>query len=58
MTEPNYLEKLRRLIAEGKILAGEITNVVVAHDAWCSIYRGEPCDCDPDIHLMPQRGDA
>jgi hypothetical protein len=49
----NYYEKLMKLVAEGKILPAQITEVDVYHDDWCHIYQGGYCDCDPEIVLRP-----
>ena len=46
---PNYLVKIQRMIASGAIPPGAVTDVVVAHDSWCAIYRAAPCNCDPEI---------
>lgn len=44
----NYMKKLKRLEAEGKITAG-VHQFSVLHDDWCNIHRGGYCNCDPDI---------
>ena len=49
--EGNYLAKLRRLIREGKIPPGSTNLVTVAHDDWCAVFRGEACNCNPDVSI-------
>ncbi len=55
MAEPNYLKPLCWLLATGVIAPkpGEVRFVEVAHDDWCAIFKGEPCDCEPEIGLGP-----
>lgn len=47
--QSNYEKEIERLFQAGTIREGEVYNVLVAHDDWCSIYKNKPCDCDPDI---------
>ncbi len=47
---PNYLSKLQRLLEDGQIGAG-VYQIEVAHDRWCAIYLGGPCDCNPDVRV-------
>jgi hypothetical protein len=49
----NYFPKLLALWAQGKIPAGRLTDVEVAHDDWCGIYEGGYCNCDPDVRIRP-----
>ncbi|MEK7754511.1 MAG: hypothetical protein AAB654_21480 [Acidobacteriota bacterium] len=51
MDEPNYITKLRKMYAEGKLQPTGMYQAVVAHDDWCAMYDGRPCDCDPDIQV-------
>jgi hypothetical protein len=53
MKAHNHLKKLRKLIAQGKLptTAGSVSQVDVAHDAWCRIFKGKRCHCDPDIRV-------
>ena len=53
----NYMKKLLKLQAEGKLPKVGVNEVDVAHDDWCQVYRGGYCNCDPDIWLRrPQSG--
>jgi hypothetical protein len=52
MREHNHAKKLRKLIAQGKILSDgrAVSQVDIAHDPWCRLLRkGKRCNCDPDI---------
>jgi hypothetical protein len=50
--EHNYVKKLNRLIAQGALPVGVgVHQLDVCHDAWCRIYKGKPCNCDPDLRL-------
>lgn len=49
LTQPNYVKEMARLFDAGIIKRGDFLNVLVAHDDWCAIYDGKPCDCEPDI---------
>ena len=52
--EPEYMRRL--LLALGSWPADlgplpEITHATIAHDKWCSMFKGKPCNCDPEINL-------
>lgn len=47
--QPNYVKKMQELFDAGVIKRGDVLNVLVAHDDWCAIYDGKPCNCEPDI---------
>lgn len=38
------------------VMAGEVTQVVVAHDSACPLLRGGQCGCTPDVSV--KRSDA
>jgi hypothetical protein len=51
-TEHNYVAKLLRLQASGGVpLAPGVHDMAIYHDAWCGIYRGKRCNCDPEIKI-------
>ena len=52
----NYMKKLLKLQAEGKLPKVGIHDVSVAHDDWCQVYKGGYCNCDPDIKLRKPLG--
>jgi hypothetical protein len=47
----NYGIKLLKLYAEGKLPTCGLHVLDICHDAWCGLYRGQRCNCDPDIRL-------
>ena len=48
----NYEAKIDALTAAGKIPTEPgLNHIGVAHDNWCGINEGKPCNCDPDILL-------
>ena len=49
--QPNYLAKLIKLNDEGKARPGVLTIAHIYHDDWCAFFKGEPCNCSPDITL-------
>lgn len=52
----NYLIKILKLQAAGKIPKGGIHNLQIAHDNDCSYLKGKGhCDCDPDITVMEEK---
>jgi hypothetical protein len=53
MKAHSHVKKLRKLMAQGKIpmKAGTVSQVHVAHDDWCRIFKGQRCNCDPDIRV-------
>jgi hypothetical protein len=50
-TKHNYMKKLLKLQAEGKLPKVGLHDVDVAHDDWCQVYQGGYCNCDPDITI-------
>jgi hypothetical protein len=48
----NYNLKLLRLHAEGKVPTGGLWHADIRHDDWCAVFRGQYCDCDPDIRFV------
>ena len=51
MRRHNYLIKLRRLESECKLQPG-LWHADIRHDDWCGIFRGQRCDCEPDIRIV------
>jgi hypothetical protein len=49
----NYLLDVMRLIGSGRLEPGKTYRVDVYHDDWCAVYRHLPCDCHPDVCLVP-----
>lgn len=50
--EPNYLRKIRELIAAGILPADiSVNRLGIYHDEWCAIYQSPEavCNCDSDI---------
>jgi hypothetical protein len=50
----NYYEKLMKLVAQGEVPPGRVSEVDIYHDDWWLIYRGGYCNCDPEVRLRPQ----
>src|SRR5262249_24470123 len=57
-TGHNYYAKLVKLQEQGKLPAGSLTEVDIAHDDWCATCKGGYCDCDPDITLRARSTEA
>jgi len=51
MGTPNYLPKILKLQAAGKMPPGVLSHAVILHDQWCAIYQGRSCDCNPDVSI-------
>ena len=48
----NYQKKLARIQEQGGLnLAPGVHDMAVSHDVWCGIYKGNLCNCDPDIKI-------
>lgn len=46
----NHLRKIAAMVKCGDI--GNINEVVVTHDDYCSIFKGVAvCDCDPNVYV-------
>lgn len=41
----------QRLHARGIDVSGNVVNVFVRHDDWCTIYLGYDCNCRPDVEI-------
>jgi hypothetical protein len=49
---PNYVRKLHYLYRIGALPPGAGLHLVdIEHDAWCRIFQGKRCNCNPDIRL-------
>ena len=44
-----YHEKLAALAAS--MNEGGVHLINVMHDDWCAIWKGGPCDCNPDVEV-------
>lgn len=50
-------EYLRRLLLAHKELSTPgLSRIEVQHDAWCGVYSGKDCHCDPDITYIAADG--
>ena len=52
MKEPDYMKKVQQM--KDQFPRGVVTDVHVYHDDDCPIFRGFPCNCDPDIRVEPK----
>ena len=53
----NYAAKLLALGELGLIgEPGKVQEVDIYHDDWCGVYRGQPCNCNPEIKVRPDKG--
>lgn len=51
---PNYIRKLQKLQRQGLLPKEGLAEVAILHDDWCAIYKGQPCNCEPDINYRGQ----
>jgi len=51
---PNYMKKILKKLKDRQLPVG-VTDVLVRHDDWCDIYKGLPCNCDPEIEMKEMR---
>ena len=50
--EPAYMRQLSELWRAGKLPAGaNVHSVDIYHDEWCAVFKGEACDCEPEIKI-------
>lgn len=50
--EHHYVKKLTRLQAAGGLPVGVgVHQLDIRHDSWCRLYKGQRCNCDPDLRL-------
>jgi hypothetical protein len=49
----NYLKKIQALLKQSRTpWQPRHYSMGIAHDDWCQIYLGGPCNCDPDISII------
>ena len=48
-TTPHYLAPMAELIRQSRdrLKAGRVYTMEVAHDDWCLVFKGGPCNCNP-----------
>jgi hypothetical protein len=51
---PNYLTALLQHLLALEIEPGTIVHTEVRHDDDCVIWKGKPCDCEPEIETSPE----
>lgn len=57
--QPNYVRKLHYLWKIDALPREVGVHMLdVAHDAWCSIFQRQRCNCDPDITLKWMQADV
>ncbi len=47
----NYEKKLEKLRKSGVLPKVGLSQINIAHDDWCGIYKSKRCNCDPDVSL-------
>jgi hypothetical protein len=43
----DHIRKLPKVQPGAPLEKGKVYHAVFLHDAWCSIYDGGPCNCNP-----------
>ena len=49
----SYLEKVFSVAA--KVVDPDnprVHHIAICHDDWCGIFKGKPCDCDPEVNVI------
>lgn len=46
-----YVNVIMKLLESGGIQPG-ISEITVAHDTWCAIFRGQACNCAPAVKIQ------
>jgi hypothetical protein len=49
---------LHRILGDGLPLRPGVHIAAIEHDQWCAIYRGQDCNCVPDISVSHPSGDV
>lgn len=49
-----YLSAVAWFAARHVIAPGTVTEVAVLHDDGCSMFKGRPCSCEPDVASMAE----
>jgi hypothetical protein len=47
----DHVRKLPQVQPGTPLEKGKVYHLVYHHDAWCGIYDGLGCDCDPDEEI-------
>lgn len=49
--KPNYMRIIEKAVMTGQLITtpGVFSIAHVYHDDWCAIFKGEPCDCRPEV---------
>lgn len=52
----NYIQHLPQVPVDAPLERGRVYHAVMHHDAWCGIYKGKACNCNPIItrHVEPE----
>ncbi len=48
-----YFAAVAKAMQDGLFESPRVVIANVQHDGWCGIYRGEFCNCDPEIAFQP-----
>ena len=51
----NYLDKVLKTAAEtANPYNLKVYHFTILHDEWCGIFKGKPCDCNPEVRDFTQ----
>jgi hypothetical protein len=53
---PGYQHRLFSAYANGLLKRGGLSQAVIEHDPWCTIYKGAGCNCVPHISVCSDDG--
>jgi len=48
-----YLRRLIKAAQQGTFRPGKIYMAFIAHDRDCPFFKGQPCQCNPEITIAP-----
>lgn len=51
-----YMRRINRALENWVIDPGSVCHANIGHDLSCNIYRGDECNCDPEITIPTNKG--
>ena len=49
----NYIKKVIEESKKIDFTKPAVHHMDIFHDDWCAIFQGKPCNCNPDVKLLP-----
>lgn len=50
----DYVHQLPEVPLDDPMEPGKVSHLIFYHDDWCRIYRGQNCNCEPEIRRFAE----